>query len=205
MKGSQRQRMKSRRQQAKRRQTVLWSVLAVVVIGMVGMIVFQSGKEDDHASADNTQTGGVGEYIPVETTDHVEDGQPVTSPSDPPTSGTHYGVSMPAGFYQPDSPEYLNPTHDGYLIHSLEHAYIIFWYNCDLLDDESCSALKADIQAVMDEFQGNKLIAFPRPTIDVPLVMTSWGYLQRFQSFDPDLAVDFIETNRPLAPEPFGT
>ena len=205
MEKSQRQRMNSRRQQAKRKQTIVWSFLAVVVVGLVGLMVFQSGKEDDHALADSPSTGGVGEYIPIETSDHVQDGQPVTVPSDPPTSGTHYGVSMPAGFYQTDSPEYLDPTHDGYLIHSLEHAYIIFWYNCDILDEQSCSALKADIQEVMDEFQGLKLIAFPRPTIDVPLVMTSWGYLQKFDSFDPDLAVKFIETNRPLAPEPFGT
>lgn len=205
MKESQRQRMKTRRQRSRRRQILLGSALAVVVIGLVGLLVFQAGKQDDHASADSPATGGVGDYIPIETIDHVPDGQPVTSPSDPPTSGTHYGVSMPAGFYQTDSPEYLDPTHDGYLIHSLEHGYIIFWYNCDLLDDESCSALQADIQAVMDEFQGVKLIAFPRPTIDVPLVMTSWGYLQKFDSFDFDLAVNFIETNRPLAPEPFGT
>jgi len=197
--------MKTRRQRSRRRQILLGSALAVVVIGLVGLLVFQAGKQDDHASADSPATGGVGDYIPIETIDHVPDGQPVTSPSDPPTSGTHYGVSMPAGFYQTDSPEYLDPTHDGYLIHSLEHGYIIFWYNCDLLDDESCSALQADIQAVMDEFQGVKLIAFPRPTIDVPLVMTSWGYLQKFDSFDFDLAVNFIETNRPLAPEPFGT
>ena len=205
MKESQRQRIKNRRKQSRRRQILLWSAVAIVVVGLVGLSVFQSGKDDDHAQTDNPTTEGVGEYFPIETIDHVQDGQPVNSPSDPPTSGTHYGVSMPAGFYQTDSPEYLDPTHDGYLIHSLEHGYIIFWYNCDLLDEASCSELKEDIQSVMDSFQGIKLIAFPRPTIDVPLVMTSWGYLQKFDSFDPDLAVQFIETNRPLAPEPFGT
>jgi len=205
MKQSQRQRMSNRRQEARRRQFFLWAGVSVVGIVLVGLIMFQSGRQDDQASAEDLATAGVGEYVPIESIDHVEDGQPVTSPSDPPTSGTHYGVSMQAGFYQTNSPEYLDPTHDGYLIHSLEHGYIIFWYNCDLIDADSCSALQEDIQTVMDEFDGLKLIAFPRPSIDVPLVMTSWGYLQEFQSFDRDLAVDFIETNRPLAPEPFGT
>ena len=204
MTGSQRHRIENRRHQAKRRQTIIWTVAGILIIGLIGLIVVQSGKGDEHAIQESATTSGVGEQILVETAGHVPDGQPVESPSDPPTSGTHYGISMPAGFYQTNSPEYLDPTHDGYLIHSLEHGYIVFWYNCDLLDEESCSVLQSEIQTVMDDFEGVKLIAFPRPTIGVPLVMTSWGYLQEFESFDQDLAKLFIETNRPLAPEPGG-
>jgi hypothetical protein len=204
MANSQRQRIEKKRHQNQRQQTVLVAIISILVIGLIGVIVVQAGKADDHSDLATNTDGGIGEKIPVETADHVQDGLPVNSPSDPPTSGTHYGVSMPSGFYGPDSPEFLNPTHDGYLIHSLEHGYIIFWYNCDLLDAQSCSTLKEDIQLVMDEFNGVKLIAFPRPSLDVPLVMTSWGYLQKFENFNHDLAVQFIVTNQPLAPEPGG-
>ena len=204
MAGSQRQRIHERRQKGQRRQTMLWGGVSILAIGLIALFVVQSGGRTNQSGQVGQNSEGVGEKIPVETASHVPDGQPVESPSDPPTSGTHYGVSMPAGFYLPTSPEYMDSTHDGYLIHSLEHGYIIFWYNCDLLDEQACSALMDQIQTVMDEFDGIKLIAFPRPSLEVPLVMTSWGYLQSFESFDRDLAVRFIETNQPLAPEPGG-
>jgi hypothetical protein len=54
----------------------------------------------------------------------------------------------------------------------------------------------------MDDFNSFKLIAFPWPSQDVPVAMTSWGRLQRFESFDPQLATAFIEANRNKAPEP---
>jgi hypothetical protein len=54
----------------------------------------------------------------------------------------------------------------------------------------------------MDDFGGIKLIAFPWPSLDVPVAMTSWGRLQRFESFDPQIATAFVEANRNKAPEP---
>ena len=204
MSPSQRQRIENKRRQAKRQQTIIWSIVSVVILGVVAFVVFQSPGEDDHTHAVSFPKEGVGTLVPPVSADHVPDGSPVESPSDPPSSGTHYATPMPAGFYETNSPEYLNPTHDGYLIHSLEHGYVIFWYNCDLLDEQSCTTLKADIQEVMDEFNGIKLIAFPRPSLSVPLVMTSWGHLQEFETFDHDLASAFVEVNQPLAPEPEG-
>ena len=132
----------------------------------------------------------------------MPDGEQVEAPSDPPTSGSHYADPMPAGFYTKNSPEYLADNHDGYLIHSLEHGYVVFWYNCDLLDEQGCQDLQADIRSTMDEYNGFKLIAFPRPSITAPLVMTSWGYMQEFETFDAGLAERFIEVNPDLAPEP---
>jgi hypothetical protein len=54
----------------------------------------------------------------------------------------------------------------------------------------------------MDDFDSEKLIAFPWPSLDVPVVMTSWGRLQRFDSFDPQLAAAFVQANRNKSPEP---
>ncbi|NIW45049.1 MAG: DUF3105 domain-containing protein [candidate division Zixibacteria bacterium] len=203
MADSQRKRIQDRRQQEQRRQAVTFGLIGFAVLALIAILIVQAGKGNEFAIENSADTIGVGTQIPVLSADHVQDGNPVDSPSDPPTSGTHYGTPMPAGIYDTSSPEFQQP-HDGYLIHSLEHGYIVFWYNCDLLDDDSCGNLLGEIEDVMDEFNGIKLIAFPRPTIEVPLVMTSWGYLQEFDTFDRDLAVEFIETNRRLAPEPGG-
>ncbi|GAB1471704.1 hypothetical protein MASR2M66_25820 [Chloroflexota bacterium] len=52
---------------------------------------------------------------------------------------------------------------------------MVFWYNCDLLDESACSELKSQIRSVMDELGGTKMIAYPWTSIDVSLVMTSRG------------------------------
>jgi len=90
----------------------------------------------------------------------------------------------------------------GYLVHNLEHGYIIFWYNCDLLDESACSELKSQIRSVMDELGGTKMIAYPRESIDVPLVMTSWGRLRRFETFNAEQAKAFYRANLNKSPEP---
>jgi hypothetical protein len=91
---------------------------------------------------------------------------------------------------------------EGYLIHNLEHGYVIFWYNCNLLDDSGCNEIKDQIRNVIDEFNSFKVIGFPRSSIDAPVVATSWGRLQRFDNFDEQLAADFVRANRGRAPEP---
>ena len=185
-----RERIQKRRKQESRKTNLIVGGVALAVVAIIGLIIWRDARP------------GVGTEIPVERADHVPDGDPVDSPSDPPTSGSHYGDPMPAGFYTEESPEYLAADHDGYLIHSLEHGYVVFWYNCELLDTQGCDDLLANIQDTMDEFNSFKLIAFPRLSISVPLVMTSWGYLQEFESYDARLADKFIQTNQSLAPEP---
>jgi len=54
----------------------------------------------------------------------------------------------------------------------------------------------------MDEYDNFKLVAFPRPSLEVPLAMTSWGRLQEFTAFDQRLARQFIDRNLNRAPEP---
>lgn len=147
----------------------------------------------------------IGESIPImeDAGAHVEVGtDPGPFNSDPPTSGRHYGQELEAGFYDEDSPQAEYPYPEGYIGHNLEHGYVIFWYNCDLLEDAACATLKVQIQGVMDQFDNFKVIAFPRSSIDVPLAMTSWGQLLRLENFDEKLANQFVKVNRNRAPEP---
>ncbi|NOH04996.1 MAG: DUF3105 domain-containing protein [Chloroflexi bacterium] len=61
--------------------------------------------------------------------------------SDPPTSGLHYATEARAGFYEENI--YTYPA--AYLVHNLEHGYVIIWYNCDLLNETGCAELKSQI------------------------------------------------------------
>lgn len=56
---------------------------------------------------------------------HVDVGTRVLgAATEPPTSGDHYADWVRSGVYE-------SPKDDGYLIHSLEHGYVIMSYNCD--------------------------------------------------------------------------
>lgn len=165
--------------------------LAVLVLGVLGFLLWQSVRP------------AVGEAItiPANYSTHVEIDQPLSYPSDPPAGGQHYAEEFENGFYDeatlPNRPGNLA----GYLVHNLEHGYVIFWYNCAKLDETACNNLKSEIKTVMDAKNNFKLIAVPWESIDDPLVMTSWGRLQRFEQFDEQLVRTFVERNLNRAPE----
>lgn len=79
--------------------------------------------------------------------------------------------------------------------------YVIFWYNRDLLDEWACSDLTSQIRSIIGELGGTKIVVYPWSYLDVPLVMTLWGRLQRFETFDAKQAKAFYRANINKAPE----
>ena len=185
---SNRLKMHERQRKQKIKAWFIWGGIGVVVLSIIGLVLWQGIRP------------AAGEAIPVmaATTHIAVDSDPGQYNSDPPTSGPHYPEEAREGFY--DSNNYQFPA--GYLVHNLEHGYVIFWYNCDLLDESSCTNLKAQIKTTMDDLGGTKLIAYPWPSQDAPLVITSWGRLQRFEAFDSEQAKAFYRANLNRAPEP---
>ncbi len=55
---------------------------------------------------------------------HIPQGTKTSYNTNPPTGGAHYANWITKGFYD-------EPRMDGNLVHSLEHGYIIFSYDCD--------------------------------------------------------------------------
>jgi hypothetical protein len=151
-----------------------------------------------------TDQGPMGQEFEVVTADHVAEGQdPGPYNSNPPTSGQHYAAEYDAGFFHPGDPETLVSYPAGYLVHNLEHGYVIFWYNCEVLaSGAECTSLQDSIAAVMEDADNWKVIAFPWGSIDVPVVMTTWGRMLEMDEFDPALAMEFVQRNRNEAPEP---
>lgn len=183
-----------RRERARKNRTrtaVIWGGLALGILAVIALLVWSGARP----------LAGVA--VPVEGADHIEEGtDPGPYNSNPPTSGTHFPSTFEAGFFDEEEAATLPPFPEGYLVHNLEHGYVIFWYNCQLLDPAACDEMKAQIQAVMDDFDGVKLIAFPWGSIDVPVVLTSWGQMQEMERFDERLARTFVRRNRNQAPEP---
>ncbi|MBI5961919.1 MAG: DUF3105 domain-containing protein [Chloroflexi bacterium] len=183
-----RQQLHDRQRKQKLKSSLIWGGIGVVVLAIIGLIVWQGVRP------------AAGESIPIMVSDpHIPvDSDPGEYNSDPPTSGRHYAEEARAGFFENN--DYQYPA--GYLVHNLEHGYVIFWYNCGLLDESGCANLKEQIKTIIDELGGVKLIAYPWPSLDVPLVMTSWGRLQRFETFDAEQIKAFYRANLNRAPEP---
>ncbi len=180
-----------RARKARIRNRLLWGGLGIAALAVVGLLLWSGARP----------LAGVA--IPVEGADHVEEGtDPGPYNSNPPTSGSHYPTPFEAGFYTEEEAASLPAFPEGYLVHNLEHGYVVFWYNCELLEPAACEEMKGQIQAVMEEFDGVKLIAFPWPSIEVPVVLTSWGRMETMERFDEGLAQAFIRRNRNQAPEP---
>lgn len=183
------------REQRRRKQMItraVWIAVGAAAIALVAYFVWQETRP------------AVGQSVPIMADiNHVEEGtDPGPYNSNPPTSGPHYASQYDAGFYDESSPQASAPFPEGYLVHSLEHGYVVFWYNCDLLDESECERVKSDIRAVIDEANNFKVIGFPRDSIEVPVAVTSWGMIQEFERFDKDAGVEFYRRNLNNAPEP---
>jgi hypothetical protein len=188
-----REERRARRKRQQTTRTLIWIGIGVVIVVIVGFVAWTIFKP------------AAGEAVPIMANagDHVPEGSdPGPFNSDPPTSGPHYAQEFEAGFYEESDREVQYEFPEGFLLHNLEHGYTIFWYNCDLLDEASCSNLKSDIKGVMNDLNNFKVIGFPRSSIQAPLVMTSWGRMLSFETLNADQAQDFISRNRNRAPEP---
>ena len=183
-----RQQRRERNRRQKLTSNLIWAGVGVIVFAIIGYMVWRGVRP------------AMGEPVPIMVSaPHIaEDTDPGSYNSDPPTSGLHYAQVAQAGFY--DTNNYSYPA--GYLVHNLEHGYVIFWYNCSILTENDCSELKDNIKAVMEELGREKMIAYPSQSIDVPLVMTSWGQLEKFETFEIDKVKAFYRTNLNRSPEP---
>jgi hypothetical protein len=185
----------AQRQKQARQKVFLFTGIGLTLIAVVAVILLLTNRPADAG-------GLLGEEVAISSSAHVSvDTLPGPYNSNPPAGGTHFPTDFSAKFYQESELATLPKYPQGYLVHSLEHGYVIFWYNC-AVPNTDCAALKQTIQAVMDATGGTKLIAFPWSDMNVPLAMTSWGRILKFTTPDPDLMKRFVERNRYQAPEP---
>ncbi len=121
---------------------------------------------------------------------------PLTFNSNPPTSGTHYGVWAAFQIYD-------RPVPRGFLLHSLEHSGVVLSYNCAAAKAAGveCDALVAELTEFFDAWPADplctatrhRLIVVPDPELDAVFAASAWGHYVKGDCFDADAVSDFIE------------
>lgn len=91
-------------------------IVVLLILAVLGWFGFSSFK--------NSKSPLPGESVPDAGRDHVTDIFGVKYTSNPPTSGSHFAVWAKPGVYN----RFIS---DGYFIHSMEHGYVVIWYDCD--------------------------------------------------------------------------
>ncbi len=89
------------------------AIVIIISIAVLGFWVFNETKPKP------------GTLLTDEGRTHVEIGTDVQYGTNPPTSGNHYAQWTKWGIYD-------TPKDDRNLVHSLEHGYVIMYYNCDI-------------------------------------------------------------------------
>lgn len=145
----------------------------------------------------------VEEHPPISTA-HTTQCLPVSYDTNPPSGGTHYGVW--AAFQNYD---YVVP--DGYLVHSLEHGAVVFWYDCPGgCPDEVARArdfidsLPADM-ACAGTSTPRRVILVPAPELASRWAASSWGFTLTADCFDADALGEFYQAHFGNGPEDFCT
>lgn len=119
---------------------------------------------------------------------HVEE---PTYDVDPPAGGDHTPTPAPAGVYAEDD---IPP--DGDLVHSLEHGFIVLWYQPGIASEE------LDALVELHEASPGSTLVMPRESLDVPVAATAWHRrLPCSEGVEPEPLRTFIATYRNKAPE----
>ncbi|KKS99290.1 MAG: hypothetical protein UW07_C0016G0013 [Candidatus Nomurabacteria bacterium GW2011_GWF2_43_8] len=108
--------------------------------------------------------------------------------SNPPTSGPHWAGTAGPGIKTEIVPDEL-------VLHSMEHGATVVWYKEGLEQNE--------VDKIKEAFNSSsgKKIMLARKDLDVPVALTSWGYLLKLETIDEGVIKEFIETNNDRAPE----
>ena len=157
-------------------------------IGLVTLFIIVGGiflisKQDERLNKSL-----MGQEIAITLRNHLPEGTDIQYNSNPPAGGEHYATTAHAGIYD-------TPPPDGNLVHSLEHGAVILWYKSDLPQDQV-----EKLKTVFNKASGKKIMV-PRKNLDVPVALTSWGYLLKLKTIDEAKIKEFIETNNDRAPE----
>ncbi len=153
----------------------------VIIVGGTLLSTKEGAKKQEKLS--NTM---MGEKMVDEGAQHIaRDKSHVAYKTNPPTSGPHWVGVAGAGIKD-------EPVPDELVLHSMEHGAVVVWYR-EGLD-------QGEIEKITKAFNSSsgKKIMLARKDLDVPVALTSWGYLLKLNTVDE---AKFIETNNDRAPE----
>lgn len=161
-------------------------ILSTLVIIVGGFLLWNSQATNDKERLSKPL---MGEKMADEGAGHVGRNEKHSAyKSNPPTSGPHWADVAGGGVKD-------EPVADELVLHSMEHGAAVVWYREGLG--------QAEIDKIKEAFYASsgKKIMLPRKDLDVPVALTSWGYLLKLQTIDEAKIKEFIETNNDRAPE----
>lgn len=123
------------------------------------------------------------ETFPDEGNTHVAVGTTMTYDTDPPTSGSHYPVPQPGGFYASAIPA-------GYLVHSLEHGAVVVYYDAAVVPEADLAALEDLAAAHPGNF--SQVVCVPRSDSIYPVILTAWTRRLRLTQYDQTRIDGFV-------------
>lgn len=119
---------------------------------------------------------------------HLSPGDPIPEyKTNPPTSGTHNPTWYPAGIYD-------NNADITQMVHSLEHGYVIMYYN-GISQDEINSLIN------IQRSDAYKLIVAPYPNMEQKVSVVAWAHMQNCDGVNEAAIRSFIAQFRNQGPE----
>lgn len=181
-----------RRLRAKRRKRALSGAVAVlVVLGVVAFAVarFREGRiaaratEKAGCSAIEKQKDGGAK--------HIQPGAKPTYPSKPPTSGDHFAAAPPPPEFREE------PLDPETYVHNLEHGQVVIHYKNSLPEKQL-----DELEKIQSDHP-DSLMVLPNDSIDKPLAITAWRYLQTCDTISEPVIETFISDRCNKSPERF--
>lgn len=183
------ERAAQRRQAAARRARIRrWSWLAAGLAALTALSLAISFA----LPALSTSSGGVnplarqpdpGQRVPDLGNAHVLPGDPMpVYNSDPPTSGPHFSSLPRPGVH-------IEPVDKRLQVHFLEDGGVIVQYKC--AGPEACPELESQLRRIVERYPDKVLLA-PYPTMDRMIALTAWTRIDKFDDFDEERIVRFI-------------
>ena len=104
--------------------------------------------------------------------------------SDPPTSGPHLPQVASWGIHQEAVPKELQ-------VHNLEDGGVVMQYNCQAAD-ASCKTLIDQLSEISRKY--DRVLLAPYPGMSNKIALTAWTRIDKFDDFDEQRIVRFIES-----------
>jgi len=184
---------------------IIIGVVIVLAIGLAAYATQLSGGGGEAVEADGIEAASLDsagdselladvEQFPNRGNDHVQQGTDIDYERVPPLSGTHYGSTVEAGFYE-ETPAL------GSLVHTLEHGAVVVYYDPDEISPEARESLREFASVHTGTWQS--VVAVPNPNDDprAPYVVTAWQHELTMDSYDAETVHAFLSEYLGRGPE----
>lgn len=179
-------RAEQEKQKKQQQYLLIGGAVVAVVIVLAGAYLLISPPRTVTSTGSATCSNLVVE--PDEGRNHLVAGETPTYHVIPPTSGTHNPVPLQEGVYD-------NNVDVTQLVHSLEHGYVIMYYNKD--------ATPAQVNQLVSIQQSDpfKMIVASYPTMPNKVALVAWNHLQTCDGVNEQAIRSFTAQFRNQGPE----